>query len=105
MQESARSQMPEGFVNAQFDDRYIARSAGSEPTEVHPCAIEVMIEEGIDIASQRAKSVNEFKDVSFEYIVTRCADNQENCPIFPSGETYLQYAFPDPFYACGRREL
>ena len=50
----------------------------------------------IDIASQRVKSVNEFDGVSFEYLVTLCADNQESCPIFPGGETYLQYAFPDP---------
>jgi hypothetical protein len=63
---------------------------------MHPCAIEVMAEEGIDIASQRAKSVNEFDDMSFDYVVTLCADNQENCPIFPGGETYLQHAFPDP---------
>ncbi len=46
---AARSQMAEGFVNARFEDRYIARSAGSEPTGVHPCAIEVMAELGIDI--------------------------------------------------------
>jgi arsenate reductase len=60
------------------------------------CAIEVMAEEGIDIASQRAKSLNEFNNMSFNYVVTLCSDNQENCPIFPGGETYLQYAFPDP---------
>ena len=51
---AARSQMAEGFVNALYSDRYQAYSAGSEPTEVHPCAIEVMAEEGIDIASQHA---------------------------------------------------
>jgi arsenate reductase len=105
---AARSQMAEGFVNAMYVDRYEAYSAGNEPTEVHPCTIEVMAEEGIDIASQRAKSVNEFDDMSFNYVVTLCADNQENCPIFPGGETYLQRAFPDPVSArakeqnCGR---
>jgi arsenate reductase len=93
---AARSQMAEGFVNAMYADRYEAYSAGNEPTEVHPCAIEVMVEEGIDIASQRAKSLNEFDNVSFNYVVTLCSDNQENCPIFPGGETYLQCAFPDP---------
>ncbi|MGZ5539769.1 MAG: arsenate reductase ArsC [Halobacteriota archaeon] len=105
---AARSQMAEGFVNAMYADRYEAYSAGNEPTEMHPCAIEVMAEDGIDIASQRAKSVNEFDDMSFDYVVTLCADNQENCPIFPGGETYLQHAFPDPVSArakeqnCGR---
>jgi arsenate reductase len=105
---AARSQMAEGFVNALYGDRYEANSAGNEPTQVHPCAIEVMAEEGIDTASQRAKSLNEFDDVYFDYVVTLCADNQENCPIFPGGGTYLQRAFPDPVPAraeeqtCGR---
>jgi arsenate reductase len=100
---AARSQMAEGFVNATFADRYEAHSAGNEPTEVHPCAIEVMAEEGIDIASQRAKSLNEFDDMYFDYVVTLCADNQD-CPIFPGGETYLQNAFPDPGSARAEEE-
>ena len=105
---AARSQMAEGFVKTMYADRYEAYSAGNEPTEVHPCAIEVMAEDGIDIASQRAKSLNEFDDIYFDYVVTLCADNQENCPIFPVGGTYLQRAFPDPVPAraekqtCGR---
>ena len=105
---AARSQMAEGFVNALYGDRYEAHSAGNEPTELHPCAITVMAEVGIDIASQRAKSLDELDDMSFDYVVTLCADNQENCPIFPGGETYLQHAFPDPMPAraeeqtCGR---
>jgi len=93
---AARSQMAEGFVNAQFGDRYVARSAGNEPTEVHPCAIEVMTELGIDISRQRAKSLNEFDDSSFDYVVTMCADAAANCPIFPGGVTYLHHPFDDP---------
>jgi Protein-tyrosine-phosphatase len=77
--------MAEGFVNALYGDRYEANSAGNEPTQVHPCAIEVMAEEGIDIASQRAKSLNEFDDVYFDYVVTLCADNHENCLSFRAG--------------------
>ena len=63
---AARSQMAEGFVNALYGDRYEANSAGNEPTQVHPCATAVMAEEGIDIASQRAKSLNEFDDTYFD---------------------------------------
>jgi len=88
---AARSQMAEGFVNALHADRYQAYSAGSEPTDVHPCAIEVMAEQGIDIASQRAKSVDEYDNASFDYVVTMCADAQENCPIFPGGVEYLHH--------------
>ena len=93
---AARSQMAEGFVNARYGDRYEAYSAGSEPTEVHRCAVAVMAEVGIDISAHRAKSLDVFNDASFDYVVTMCADAQENCPIFPGG-TYLHHAFADPF--------
>ncbi|MGB9372210.1 MAG: arsenate reductase ArsC, partial [Halobacteriota archaeon] len=79
---AARSQMAEGFINALYSDRYQAYSAGSEPTEMHSCAIKVMAEEGIDIASQRAKPLDEYVDASFDYVVTMCAAVQERCPIF-----------------------
>ena len=93
---AARSQIAEAFVNARFGDRYEAHSAGNEPTEVHPCAIEVMAEVGIDISRQRAKSLNEFDDSSFDYVVTMCADAAKNCPIFPGGAIYLPHPFVDP---------
>lgn len=93
---AARSQMAEGFVNAQFGDRYVARSAGSEPTAVHPCAVKVMAELGIDISRQRAKSLSEFDDTPFDYVITMRADPAENCPIFPGGVSYLHHAFDDP---------
>jgi arsenate reductase len=103
---AARSQMAEGFVNAHYDDRYEAYSAGSEPTEVHSCAIEVMGEEGIDIASQHAKPLDEYLDTSFAYVVTMCAAAQERCPIFPGaiipgGTEYIHHDFDDPLLDAG----
>ncbi len=96
---AARSQMAEGVVNARYHDHYEAYSAGNEPTNVHPCAVEAMAEVGIDISAQRAKSVDEFSNVSFDYVVTLCADATESCPIFPGGVMYLERAFPDPVSA------
>lgn len=93
---AARSQMAEGFINARYSDQYEAYSAGSEPTEVHPCAIEVMAELGINITSQRAKSLVEYDNASFDYVVTMCADAHENCPIFPGGVEYLHHPFVNP---------
>lgn len=93
---SARSQMAEAIVNQQFGDRYKACSAGIDPTELHPCAIKVMAEVGIDISRQRAKPLNEFDNESFDYVVTLCADAAENCPIFPGGVTYLHQPFDNP---------
>jgi arsenate reductase len=98
---AARSQMAEGSVNARFGDRYIARSAGSEPTEVHPYAIEVMAELGIDISRQHAKSWSEFDNAPFDYVVTMCADAAANCPIFPGGANYLHHPFDDPGAGVG----
>jgi arsenate reductase len=103
---AARSQMAEGFINALYADRYEAYSAGSEPTKVHSCAIEVMAEEGINIASQHAKPLDEYLDASFDYVVTMCADAQERCPIFPGaiilgGIKYIRHAFDDPLSDAG----
>ena len=98
---AARSQMAEGFINARHADRYEAQSAGNEPTEVHACAIEVMADMGIDISSHRAKSLDEFDNLTFDYVVTLCADLQESCPIFPGGREYLHHAFNDPVPNAG----
>jgi len=88
--------MAEGFINAWHADQYEAQSAGNDPPSVHLCAIEVMAELGIGISSHRAKSLDEFDDLTFDYVVTLCADAQENCPIFPGGKEYLHRAFDDP---------
>jgi arsenate reductase len=100
--------MAEGFVNALNGDRYEAYSAGSEPTEVHPCAIEAMAEKNIDIASQRAKPLDEYLDASFDYVVTMCADAQERCPIFPGaiipgGTKYIHHALTIPLQMRGKK--
>jgi arsenate reductase len=101
---AARSQMAEGFINAWYGDRYEAYSAGSEVTDVHPCAVEVMAEVGIDISAQRAKSLDVYRDASFDYVVTMCPEAQRRCPIFPGafipgGITYIHHAFDDPLEA------
>jgi len=93
---AARSQMAEGFIQALYDDRYEAYSAGTEPTQVHPCAVKVMQEAGVDISTYRSKGLEEFDGQQFDYVVTLCADAQEACPIFIGGETYLHHAFDDP---------
>jgi arsenate reductase len=88
--------MAEAIINQQFGDLYKAYSAGIDPTELHPCAIKVMAEVGIDISRQRAKPLNEFDNESFDYVVTLCPDAAENCPIFPGGAAYLHHPFNNP---------
>lgn len=92
---AARSQIAEWFIRALYDDRYEAYSAGTEPTRVHPCAIRVMQDAGIDISTYRSKGLEKSDGQEFDYVATLCADAREACPIFMGGETYLYHAFDD----------
>ena len=93
---SARSQMAEGLVNTLHGDRYMAWSAGTEPSEVNVYAISVMKEIGIDISGQRSKSVEEFLDKELDYVVTVCDRANEACPFFPGGKERTHEGFEDP---------
>jgi arsenate reductase len=92
---SARSQMAEGFLNALYGDRYEGHSAGIEPLRVNPYAIKVMAEYGFDISKHRSKSVEEFRAMRFDYVVTVCNQAREVCPFFPGGKA-LHKSFEDP---------
>jgi len=94
--------MAEGLLRTMANDRVEAFSAGSEPTHIHPLAIRVLAEHGIDAAHYRSKSVNEFANQSFDFAVTLCAD--EVCPVFLNARTHLHWALPDPSAAQGNDE-
>jgi arsenate reductase len=94
---SARSQMAEGLINAQLGDRFTAQSAGTQPIGfVHPTAIVVMREIGIDISQHRSKSVDEFIDQEFDIVITVCDDAAENCPVWLRRGFKTHIGFPDP---------
>lgn len=93
---SARSHMAEGFVNANYSDRFQAFSAGIEPSGVNPHAIRVMAENGIDISGHRSKDVEQFLDQELDYVVTVCDHANETCPFFPGGKERLHKGFTDP---------
>jgi arsenate reductase (thioredoxin) len=92
---AARSQMAEGLLRALYGNRYEVHSAGVQPTQVHPDAIEVMKEIGIDISAHRSKSINEFQDTVFDYVVTVCDHAKQTCPFFP-GKILIHRMFEDP---------
>ena len=101
---SCRSQMAEGFLKT-FDPALEVVSAGTEPSEkVHPKAIEVMQEEGIDISNSYPKNVSEFLDEAFDYVITVCGGAKESCPMF-AGEVKhrLHIGFDDPAEATGSK--
>ena len=93
---SARSQMAEGLLRHDAGDLFEAFSAGTRPSRVRPEAIEVMRELGIDISSQRSKSVDEFMDQLFDYVLTVCDNAKESCPVFPGKTVTMHRGFEDP---------
>lgn len=95
---SVRSQMAEGIVNHFYKDNFVAYSGGSKPKFVHPYAISVMKEIGIDISNQRSKSVIEFLDEIFDYVITLCVGDKDGvCPVFPGKAVKMYYwKIPDP---------
>ena len=91
---AARSQMAEGLARAMFGSRAVVASAGSQPSRVHPMAIEVMSEVGIDLSGHRSKSVNEIDPASVDTVITLCAD--EVCPVWPGRIERIHWPLPDP---------
>jgi arsenate reductase len=96
---SARSQLAEGLLRARAGDRVQVFSAGSAPSRVHPLALRVLQERGIDASQQRSKSVDEFANARFDYVITLCAE--EVCPIFLGASQKLHWALPDPSAGAG----
>jgi arsenate reductase len=96
---SARSQMAEGLLRALAGEQFEVFSAGTEPKgQILPEVQEVMREIGIDISSQRSKSVTEYLGKAvFAYVITVCADAEENCPaVFLGMGTHEHWPFDDP---------
>ena len=98
---SARSQMAEGILRHDRGGRFEVWSAGTRPTAVHPLAIEAMREIGIDIAGHRSKSVANFADESFDYVITVCDQANEDCPSFRNVRRRIHWGFEDPGETVG----
>ncbi len=99
---SCRSQMAEGFLKS-FDKDLEVYSAGTSPSvQVHPKAIQVMNEIGIDISAGSPQHVDEFLDTSFDYVITVCGGAKESCPTFMGNvDQRLHICFDDPADATG----
>jgi len=93
--------MAEGLLRAMASERFEVASAGVSPSSVRPEAIEVMREIGIDISSHRSKSVDEFANERFDYVITVCDNAREHCPVFPGDAKRIHWSFDDPAAAEG----
>lgn len=90
---SARSQMAEGLINHDLAGKVQAFSAGTEPASVHPLAVAAMKEVGIDISQHRSKSIDEFANEKFDFVITLCDHAAETCPVFFWGDEEAAYGF------------
>jgi arsenate reductase (thioredoxin) len=96
--------MAEGLINRLYGDKYEASSAGTNPLWVHPYAIEVMEEIGIDISQAHAKSLDEFSSETLDYVVTVCDNAKEQCPFFPNAKSMIHKSFENPSSIQGSGE-
>lgn len=101
---SCRSQIAEGYLTHFANGNAEVYSAGIETHGVNPKAIAVMKEDGIDISGHTSNNADEYKGISFDYVITVCDNANENCPFFASQAQRFHYNFPDPAKAQGTEE-
>ncbi len=99
--------MAEGSVRHLSKGNVEVYSAGTHPSHVHPMAIRVMKELGIDISHHTSKSVNEFLGQDFDVVVTVCDYARAICPVFPGAKNLFHIPFEDPisFYGADEDQL
>jgi arsenate reductase len=99
---SSRSQMAEGLLRARGGSAFEVFSAGTEPRAVHPLAIKVMQEIGIDLSGHTAKGIDAFAtEPAMDLVITVCDEAQEACPFFPNARKQVHWGFPDPSRVIG----
>nr|QNO54713.1 arsenate reductase [Methanosarcinales archaeon ANME-1 ERB7] len=101
---SCRSQIAEGFARKILPKNMEIFSAGLEAKGIHPIAIKVMQEVGIDISKQESKNISEIPIGEIDIVITLCRDAAENCPVFPDKVERIHWAIEDPLL-LRRREV
>lgn len=102
---SCRSHLAEGILKAKLGEVFRIESAGSNPAGyVHPLAIRVMAEIGIDIGNHRSKHLDEFLDEDVETVITVCGNADQVCPMFPGQVNRHHFPFDDPAHATGTED-
>ncbi|MBX3050030.1 MAG: arsenate reductase ArsC [Caldilineaceae bacterium] len=102
---SCRSQMAEGLINHHLSARWEAYSAGSVPSgRVHPLAIAAMAEIGIDISRHLSESVDVYRNLSPDLVITVCDNAAKACPIWLGEGAKAHIPFVDPAEATGSED-
>ena len=93
---SARSQLAEAILRLRAGEAVEVASAGDYPSAVHPMAIALMEQHGIDPRAHTAKSLDGFVGQAFDYVITVCDRANDRCPVFPDDPLRIHWSFPDP---------
>lgn len=93
--------MAEGLLRHLAGDRFEVFSAGTQATRVHPLAIAVMAEKGIDISRHTSDHIDKYMGMGFDYVITVCDNANETCPYFPTNKVQWHWSFEDPSAATG----
>ena len=102
---SCRSHLAEGILRAALGADFHVASAGSKPAGfVHPLAIKVMAEIGIDISGHHSKHLDTFLTQDVETVITVCGNADQACPMFPGQMNRHHWGFDDPAHATGDEE-
>ncbi len=97
--------MAEGILRKAASDLFEVCSAGSDPTGyVHPKAIQVLKEIGVDISGHQSKHMKEFLDRGIQVVITVCGNADQACPTFPGQVRRYHWGFEDPAKAVGSEE-
>jgi arsenate reductase len=96
--------MAEGFARQLSDGRLRIFSAGTEPKGIHPLAVRVMREAGVDISAQHSKGLDEIPLGQIDQLITLCGDAAETCPTLPAKIVRTHWPLADPALATGDEE-
>ena len=95
---SCRSQIAEGLFREMADDKFEVFSAGSNPSRLHPAAVKVMAEWGIDIQKQESEKIDKYLNEKIKIVITVCDNAKNTCPNFPDGKIIIHWSIKDPFH-------
>jgi arsenate reductase len=93
---SARSIIAEALLKSSGGDAFEVHSAGTEPKGLNPFTVRVLEQEHFDISGLRSKSMDEYLDQRFDYVITVCDRAAEQCPVFPGDPERIHWSFADP---------
>jgi arsenate reductase len=102
---SARSQIAEGLARSMAPEGVEIWSAGTEPRGVHPRAVEVMAEAGVDITAQRSRGLDEVPWREADTVVTLCGEGRDVCPVLEPSVRRVHWPLPDPSAEPEDRQL